>query len=381
MLESLSIEALAHYTRGMATLFFVLWAIKIAKYRHRDNLVKVLFIAICFTAFGFLKDVVFMFTPLMEDMFVMNVVSLIDITCTPFVCAFFFEAARPGVVTVKRFSPTVVLFVILIPIYIILRNETVVTVAYILSALVSLVSFVLIMIYVSRYDRFIENNYSYTLNINVRWVGSCATAYFSWFVVYVLCFNDTTWASEVFFDVFSISIWYVLVYFTDRHRIVVGLQELKESEAKTQEEKSWEEDVLGEKNGEAAHGEEGYVVSDRFAFISEKLHQKMDLDKVYLDPNLSLVSLASEIGSNRSYLSEYINHSGKTFYEYINDYRISEACRLIDESASEGGRLTLGEISTRSGFNSISSFNRHFYKIKSMTPSAYLRRQLLDKQE
>lgn len=26
MLESLSIEALAHYTRGMATLFFVLWA-------------------------------------------------------------------------------------------------------------------------------------------------------------------------------------------------------------------------------------------------------------------------------------------------------------------------------------------------------------------
>ena len=52
MLESLSIEALAHYTRGMATLFFVLWAIRISRYRHRDNLVKVLFVSICFTAFG-----------------------------------------------------------------------------------------------------------------------------------------------------------------------------------------------------------------------------------------------------------------------------------------------------------------------------------------
>ena len=363
MLESLSIEALAHYTRGMATLFFVLLAIKFSTYRNRNKLAKILFFALCFMAFGFLKDVVFLFTPLMYDMFVMDVVSLIDNMCTPFVFAFFFEAARPGIVTTKRLLLAVALFALLIPIYIILADEMVVTVAYIASALVTLVSFVLIMVYVSRYDRFIENNYSYTQNITVRWVGGCAIAYFSWFIVYFLCFNETTWASEVFFDLFSIGIWYVLAFFTHHHRIVVSAQELEESEGSI----SMEDD----------HKEEAQTKIDKDVFLSERLHQKMDVEKVYLDPNLSIVALAREIGSNKSYLSEYINRGGKTFYEYINDYRISESCRLIEEKAAEGIRMPLAEVAQRSGFNSISSFNRHFYKIKSMTPSAYQRLQLM----
>ena len=363
MLESLSIEALAHYTRGMATLFFVLLAIKFSTYRNRNKLAKMLFFALCFMAFGFLKDVVFLFTPLMYDMFVMDVVSLIDNMCTPFVFAFFFEAARPGIVTTKRLLLAVALFALLIPIYIILADDTVVTVAYIASALVTLVSFVLIMIYVSRYDRFIENNYSYTQNITVRWVGGCAIAYFSWFIVYFLCFNETTWASEVFFDLFSIGIWYVLASFTHHHRIVVSAQELEESEGSI----SMEDD----------HKEEAQTKIDKDVFLSERLHQKMDLEKVYLDPNLSIVALAREIGSNKSYLSEYINRGGKTFYEYVNDYRISESCRLIEEKAAEGIRMPLAEVAQRSGFNSISSFNRHFYKIKLMPPSAYQRLQLM----
>ena len=378
MLESLSIEALAHYTRGMATLFFVLWAIRISRYRHRDNLVKVLFVSICFTAFGFLKDVVFLFTPLMYDMFVMDVVSLIDNMCTPFVLAFFFEAARPGIITAKRLLLAVGLFALLIPIYIIMRDDMVLMIAYIVSALVTLVSFVLILIYVARYDRYIHNNYSYTLNISVQWVGGCAIAYCSWFVVYFLCFNDTTWASEVFFDLFSIVIWYILASFTHSHRIVVDKQELEESESKNSlEDDHKEEATVDDNDSEEINGEEEQTKIDKDVFLSERLHQKMDVEKVFLDPNLSIVALAREIGSNKSYLSEYINRGGRTFYEYVNDYRISEFCRLIEEKAAEGIRMPLAEVAKRCGFNSLSSFNRHFYKIKSMTPSAYQRLQLM----
>lgn len=386
MLNALSIEALAHYTRGMATLFFIMWAARIFKYRNRDKLVRVLFIAICFMAFGYLKDVVFLFTPLMDDKFVMNVACLIDNICTSFIFAFFFEAVRPGVVTVKRLLLAVALFVVYIPVYIILRNDVVLTVAFIFSAVGSFVSFVLIMIYISRYDRLIENNYSYTQNINVRWVGGCVIAYLSWFVVYYLCFHVTTWASEVFFDLFSIGIWYVLVFFTKHHRIVDELQELNESEGNIphyeMEQPSVDvkkESTTNEGSGKEETEDRGHDQTDRDILMSDRLYQKMDLEKVFLDPNLSLVSLAKEIGTNKTYLSDYINRSGKTFYEYINDYRISESCRLIDETALQGIRMPLGEVAKRSGFNSISSFNRHFYKIKLMTPSAYQRLQLLSK--
>lgn len=389
MLESLSIEALAHYTRGMVTLFFILLATKFSSYRNRNRLAKIFFVSLCVMALGFLKDVIFLITPLMNNSFVMNIVSLIDIAYTPFFLALFFEATRPGLVTVKRLLLAVVPFVILIPIYIIVRNETLILIAYCFAALVAFVSFVLIMIYVSRYESYIKKNYSYTLNISVRWVGFCAIAYFSGFIVYYFCFNISTWEGEVFFDLFCIALWYVLAFYIHHHRVVVNVQELEISERNEIDEDLVEEDTAdtdqGEYDGEETveenalnmSGKEENAHLKRDFLIAEQLYQKMEVDKLYLDPALSLFTLAREIGSNRSYLSHYINSIGKTFYEYVNDYRVSESCRLIEETTAQGIHLPLTEVAQLSGFNSISSFNRHFYKIKSMTPSAYQRMHLM----
>ena len=46
MTEMLSIEALAHYTRGMTTMFFILWTIRIFKYRHHNRMMKVMAVAV-----------------------------------------------------------------------------------------------------------------------------------------------------------------------------------------------------------------------------------------------------------------------------------------------------------------------------------------------
>lgn len=93
--------------------------------------------------------------------------------------------------------------------------------------------------------------------------------------------------------------------------------------------------------------------------------------KLYLNPLLSLNDLARAAGCNKTYVSTFINSQGKTFYDYVNEYRISEACRIM-ESSDE--RLSMSDVATRSGFNSMSSFNRYFSKIKGATPTNYYHR-------
>lgn len=71
----------------------------------------------------------------------------------------------------------------------------------------------------------------------------------------------------------------------------------------------------------------------------------METDRLYLNPLLSLNDLAMAAGTNKTYISSFINRGGKTFYDYVNEYRISEACRIID---STDERLSMADVASRS---------------------------------
>lgn len=94
-------------------------------------------------------------------------------------------------------------------------------------------------------------------------------------------------------------------------------------------------------------------------------------NRYYLDKALTLQKLASVLGTNRQYLSNYINHKKvMTFYDYINDFRLEEAKALLNE---EEHSYTLKEIAVLSGFNSYSTFLRSFAKKYGQTPSQYMK--------
>ena len=96
-------------------------------------------------------------------------------------------------------------------------------------------------------------------------------------------------------------------------------------------------------------------------------------NRYYLDKTLTVQKLATCLGTNRQYLSNYINQEKKTtFYDYINDFRLEEAKNLLE--CQEGGRpYSMEEISSLSGFNSYSTFLRAFAKKYGQTPSRYLK--------
>lgn len=98
--------------------------------------------------------------------------------------------------------------------------------------------------------------------------------------------------------------------------------------------------------------------------IGLKLLEQLDEKQVYRDKDLSLVKLAQLIGTNRSYLSNYINQELNTnFNDLINEKRVNYAQILL---ANED--MKVYEICEVSGFNSISSFYRAFKKFTGYTP-------------
>ena len=58
--------------------------------------------------------------------------------------------------------------------------------------------------------------------------------------------------------------------------------------------------------------------------------------------------------------------TGHRFVEFVNRVRIGEACGMLYASDDQ-----VTAICHKSGFQNLANFNRHFLKLKGMTPSAY----------
>lgn len=103
---------------------------------------------------------------------------------------------------------------------------------------------------------------------------------------------------------------------------------------------------------------------------AEKLTSYMKTSKPWLNPNLSLSKLASEMGISGHFLSQVINEKfGMNFFDFINDYRV-EAFKEMSSDPKYSSFSLLG-IAFECGFNSKSAFNRIFKQKTGITPSQY----------
>lgn len=107
--------------------------------------------------------------------------------------------------------------------------------------------------------------------------------------------------------------------------------------------------------------------------ILRKLDQHLASNKLYLDPDLSLDKLSAAIGESKYHVSEALNmYAGKSFYQYINEYRISRAMEIMTSIHQKNLPVNILMIAFECGFKAKSSFNTYFKKITGETPSAYL---------
>ena len=90
-------------------------------------------------------------------------------------------------------------------------------------------------------------------------------------------------------------------------------------------------------------------------------------DKLYCQKDITIVDLSRYVGTNRTYLSKFINSVyGISFRNWIAELRIEEAKRqLVDTNKP------LSEVAIGLGFSSSSTFSRTFAQITGLTPTTY----------
>jgi YesN/AraC family two-component response regulator len=96
----------------------------------------------------------------------------------------------------------------------------------------------------------------------------------------------------------------------------------------------------------------------------------MEKEKPFLKTDLSLDELCKKINTNRTYLSNIINSvTGKNFHYFINQYRVSEARRIL--TGIKGDLYAVEEVGRMAGFGTKSSFYTCFKSVIGVTPAYY----------
>ena len=109
---------------------------------------------------------------------------------------------------------------------------------------------------------------------------------------------------------------------------------------------------------------------DKAPALIRELDRLMSEEKLFLDPELTLLQLSQRLGIPAHQASQLLNqHKGQTFFDFINSLRVEYFKLAITNPANE--HLSLLAIALDSGFNSKAAFNSVFKRVTGMTPSQY----------
>ncbi|HEY4323777.1 MAG TPA: FtsX-like permease family protein [Mucilaginibacter sp.] len=120
----------------------------------------------------------------------------------------------------------------------------------------------------------------------------------------------------------------------------------------------------------AAASSAGHLSASELKRKAAWLKKTMQAGLHYQDAELTLNSLAGRLGLTTHELSRIINQGlKKNFNDFINEYRVAEVIRKMQEPAFD--RLKLTGIAYDSGFNSKSTFHRIFKQVTGRSPAEY----------
>jgi len=110
----------------------------------------------------------------------------------------------------------------------------------------------------------------------------------------------------------------------------------------------------------------------KYDVLLVQLEALMVNEKLYLNDGIKLNDLAIALKTNQAYLSQLINkHYSMSYTEYINSFRIKEACLLIQNNTNKS--FTIDHLYSKLGYKSKSTFYAAFKKQTGVTPAEYIR--------
>lgn len=101
--------------------------------------------------------------------------------------------------------------------------------------------------------------------------------------------------------------------------------------------------------------------------VLDRTNRVLTNHKLFRDDNLTLSRLARRVGVPTRQISGAVNRTArKNVSQYINDFRIAEACRLLQQTD-----MSVTSAMFEAGFQTKSNFNREFRRVTSLNPAAW----------
>lgn len=323
---------------GFCTAYFAVYAYMMLREKERTRFQTILAYIFVMWSLANLKDIVLSF-PALYTRRMLDSIAVVDGWSAVSFMVFTFELTMPGWTTLRRVLLSLIPFALFSVVWFATFHPAVLYTYYAFIVVFALSVLFLGIFKARQYIRYARENYSNIDEIDISWV------YYVFFftVVSQLMWLFTSFIGSPLTDsayyLFSIALWQM---------VLNKSYNLKPIEIETP----------------------AVIVSPNRTYpFAGGMEQTVEEQRLYLDKDLTLSELATAVGTNRTYLSDYFsNVKHITFYDYINQLRITKKSIPMMQEHPE---YTLEHIASESGFNSISTFRRAFNKLTGVSPSQY----------
>ena len=375
----------------MACMFF---------YRHRSRLKIYVSLLMLTIVAQYVKDLIFIGNTYYSSRLEEQYASSIDLLTLPMYAIVLVEACRPLWMNWSRAFCFYIPFVVLMVAF----WAHPVPLAYYAMHFAAILCAVFILLWalreLPRFERALKEEYSYAEYINLHWLRGVILLFFCLLMLWVYDSMASGVRDDNIFLFNSLVMWIAACFCFYRQSVVINavksyFVEPSEDNAETNLDAAENdldkatahlEAAEADQNAPHAHTQPENVAEtvaepqpvaeqpvgpepeelklQQEAAFAERMYLLFEKEHVYLNPRLRLSELATLLGTNRTYLSQYFNQNCEsTFYDFVNDYRIHHA-KLLLHSTDD----TLETIAMNSGFNSLSTFRRAFVQREGMSP-------------
>ncbi len=232
--------------------------------------------------------------------------------------------------------------------------------------------FYLVLSYIRliRHKKNISRNFSYTENIDLKWLLYIVTIMGGvWLVVVItnlmVSYIDPAFGGNLIYIAVTLAVFFIGFFGIKQQVIYASSLLISEKEI------SSDKEIEVPQTPKVNRYEKSGLKPEESSEYLTRLKAYMEEERPYLNGKLTLKETAEHLGISVNHVSQVINEQlDVNFFDFVNGYRVEEVKRLLADP--EYKQYTLLTIAYDSGFNSKSSFNSVFKKFTGHTPSGYI---------
>lgn len=332
-----------YFIYGLCVMFYFMmaWFFLRKNKEFLSHLVAVLMLVVGLQC---VKDLFFMAHDAGSNHYLWIIMTSTDMVAVPLYAFILIELCRPGTLGWRTMVLHEVPFVVLPVLFIATHDIWFYYADVVWAALYGVGYGTWTIIMIPRYHRLLKQRFSYEENINLNWLRVILVSFFIILSLWILDCVVIDFDVEAVYMLGALVIWMFICYFIYKHESVID--ELGE--------------LLSVRDSQLSEDDE----SDE---LRRRIHDLFETERIFLNPHLKLSDVAALSNSNRTYISRFFNNShGKTFFEFVNEYRVEYAKNLLKTTSEK-----LDSIAEQSGFSSRQSFHRVFSKLAGCTPEQF----------